>query len=87
MKRNLYLNVQEKEAVLSRFLEAFPHIHPEKERIAVVQSLGRITAEAVYARYSSPSYNSCAMDGIAVISAHTKGASENNPLRLTCEKD
>ena len=87
MKRNLYLSVQEKEAALSRFLEAFPHIHPEKERIAVVQSLGRITAEAVYARYSSPSYNSCAMDGIAVISAHTKGASENNPLRLTCEKD
>lgn len=87
MKRNLYLSVQEKNAALSRFLKAFSHIQPGRERIPVVQSLGRITAEAVYARYSSPSYNSCAMDGIAVISAHTKGASENNPLRLICEKD
>ena len=72
MKRNLYLNVQEKEAALSRFLEVFSHIQPGRERISVIHSLGRITAEAVYARYSSPSYNSCAMDGIAVISAHTK---------------
>ena len=87
MKRNLYLNVQEKEAALSRFLEVFSHIQPGRERIPVIHSLGRITAEAVYARYSSPSYNSCAMDGIAVISAHTKGASESHPLRLVYEKD
>ena len=55
MKRNLYLSVQEKNAALSRFLKAFSHIQPGRERIPVVQSLGRITAEAVYARYSSPS--------------------------------
>ena len=79
MKRNLYLNVQKKEEALAGFLAAFPHIRPQGEWIPVVESLGRITAEAVYARYSSPSYNSCAMDGIAVISAHTKGASEKNP--------
>lgn len=82
MKRNLYLDVQKKEEALAGFMAAFSHIRPQGEWIPVVESLGRITFEAVYAVYSSPSYNSCAMDGIAVISAHTKGASERNPLRL-----
>jgi len=87
MKRNLYLNVQKKEEALAGFLAAFSNIRPQGEWIPVVESLGRITAEAVYARYSSPSYNSCAMDGIAVISAHTKGASEKNPLKLIQGED
>lgn len=71
MKRNLYLNVQEKNEALEQFLGAFDHILPKKERIPVTESLGRVTGEAVFARYSSPSYNFCAMDGIAVISSHT----------------
>ncbi len=87
MKRNLYLNIQDRETALKHFLEAFPHISEKKERIPVTESLGRITAEASYARYSSPSYNSCAMDGIGVISSHTKTASEEHPLLLTWEKD
>lgn len=87
MKRNLYLNVQEKEWALENFLRAFEHIQAKKEMISVTQSLGRTTAEAVFARYSSPSYNSCAMDGIAVISSHTRGASEDHPLLLKYEED
>ena len=87
MKRNLYLNIQEKEQALSEFLKALPYAMPGIERIAVTESRGRMTAEAVYARCSSPSYNSCAMDGIAVISAHTKGASEDHPAVLKPEKD
>lgn len=87
MKRNLYLDVQEKEEALENFLGALAHIRPEKQVVSVTESLGRVTAEAVYARCSSPSYNSCAMDGIAVISSHTKGASENSPVLLEYEKD
>lgn len=87
MKRNLYLSVQDKETALDNFLKAFEHISIKREMISVTESLGRITAEAVYARYSSPSYNSCAMDGIAVISSHTKSASEDHPLLLLQETD
>lgn len=87
MKRNLYLNVKEKEAALEEFLGAFSQIHPETEFIPVPESLGRMTAEAVYARCSSPSYNSCAMDGAAVISSHTKGASEETPLLVRPGED
>lgn len=52
------------------------------EEIAVDDSLGRITAEPVFARRSSPSYNAAAMDGIAVHFLDLSGASEANPVRL-----
>ena len=87
MKRNLYLNVQEKNEALEQFLGAFDRILPKKERIPVTESLGRVTGEAVFARYSSPSYNFCAMDGIAVISSHTRTASEEHPVLLKYETD
>lgn len=87
IKRNLYLHIQDKETALNHFLEAFDFLTPEKEVIPTVESRNRITYEAVFARYSSPSYNSCAMDGIAVISAHTHGASETTPLLLEYETD
>lgn len=52
------------------------------EEIAVDHSLCRITAEPVFARRSSPSYNAAAMDGIAVHFLDLSGASEANPVRL-----
>lgn len=87
MKRNLYLHIQEKEKALTDYLEALQTAVPRTEVIPVTESRGRMTAEAVYARCSSPSYNSCAMDGIAVISSHTRGASEDHPVSLFPEKD
>ena len=87
MKRNLYLNIKEKEAARQEYLDVFAEVRPSAEKIAVSESLGRTTAEAVYAVCSSPAYNSCAMDGIAVISSHTKGASEDHPLTLEAGKD
>ena len=47
------------------------------------QALGRVTANAVYARISSPHYNACAMDGIALEAKRTFGASETTPARLS----
>jgi putative molybdopterin biosynthesis protein len=52
------------------------------ETIEVDNSLGRITAEPVFAKRSSPSYNAAAMDGIAVHFIDLAGASEATPLRL-----
>ncbi|SDP61836.1 molybdopterin biosynthesis protein [Desulforhopalus singaporensis] len=52
------------------------------EDIAVDDSLGKITAEPVFARRSSPSYNAAAMDGIAVHFSDLVGASEASPIRL-----
>src|SRR5512135_1421537 len=52
------------------------------ETVGVKDSLGRVTAEAVIAKISSPFYHSSAMDGYAVRFADTFGASETNPKRL-----
>lgn len=56
--------------------------HNTVERIDVDRSLGRITAEPVFARRSSPSYNAAAMDGVAVNFADLSGASESAPIHL-----
>lgn len=52
------------------------------ETIKVTESLGRITAKPVFARYSSPFYHSAAMDGYAVRFADTFTASEASPCML-----
>lgn len=54
----------------------------EGMRVRVEDSLGRVTADAVYAVISSPFYHSSAMDGYAVRFADTFGASESSPVRL-----
>ncbi len=52
------------------------------ERVPMGDSLGRVTAEAVVAKLSSPFYHSAAMDGAAVKFIDTFGAAETRPKRL-----
>lgn len=52
------------------------------ETVSVTEALKRITAKAVFARYSSPFYHSSAMDGYAVRFVDTLNASERQPLHL-----
>ena len=56
------------------------------ELVAVDQSLNRITAEPIFAKRSSPSYNAAAMDGIAVHFLDLSGASEANPVHLKSDR-
>jgi putative molybdopterin biosynthesis protein len=53
-----------------------------RERLGLEASIGRVTAEAVWARRSSPAFDAAAMDGIAVRAAATVGASPTTPLLL-----
>jgi len=54
----------------------------DSECVQVGNSLGRITAGAIIAKTSSPSYHAAAMDGYAVRFAETFGASETCPLKI-----
>ena len=54
----------------------------EVVRIPVDRAVGRVTAEAVWARRSSPPFDAAAMDGIAVRAADTVGAAETSPVLL-----
>lgn len=70
------------------FLTAFkPGPLSETEEVAVHESPGRVTAEPVFARISSPLYPAAAMDGIAVSAPKTYGATERSPKRLTSGQD
>jgi putative molybdopterin biosynthesis protein len=88
MKRNIYLRTIPIEEALSRTKAALDRTALlGVEHIGAERSAGRITAEAVIARYSSPTYHSAAMDGIAVRAADTFLAREGSPVRLTPETD
>ena len=58
---------------------------PQSETIPVSEANGRITAEAVYAHISAPHYLASAMDGIALSSAVTFGATETTPITLKAD--
>lgn len=57
------------------------------EVISLENSIGRVTHGPVYAVNSSPHYDSAAMDGIAVKSQLTSGASEQSPVRLSIQTE
>ncbi len=52
------------------------------ESVPLDEAAGRITAEPVWARVSSPHYHASAMDGYAVRAEETRGASETRPVNL-----
>lgn len=53
------------------------------EDVLLDQASWRVTAEPVWAKSSSPHYDASAMDGVAVRSRETVGATETAPVRLT----
>ncbi len=86
--RNLFLNNLPVEQALERFRDALkPHLKAMCESVAVVEALDRVTGEPVFALCNSPLYDSAAMDGIAVVSAHTHGASAATPCTLKRGED
>ncbi|OAG27618.1 molybdopterin biosynthesis protein [Thermodesulfatator autotrophicus] len=88
MKRRIYLRKKSLEEAIKITLEAFPwKDFLKSESVPVKKALGRITAEAIYARRSVPAFNSAAMDGIAVQAEKTFGAHESHPLRLKIGKE
>ena len=82
-RQKIYLRMKDlKEAREILFKRFNPEPIKEGEEISVHESPGRMTAEPVFAKVSSPSCHSAAMDGIAVLAEDTYGATERNPKRL-----
>ncbi|MGI6235773.1 MAG: molybdopterin biosynthesis protein, partial [Christensenellales bacterium] len=81
MDRNVYLSNTDINDALKLFIEK-SGMKRQREMINVIGSLGRITAEPIFAKYSSPNFNAAAMDGIAVRAKDSYGASEVNPIIL-----
>lgn len=73
------------EEALGRVLAAFQPLPPE--RVPVLETLGRVLAEDVYADMDIPPLANTAMDGYAVRAADTLGATPDHPVRLRIVHD
>jgi putative molybdopterin biosynthesis protein len=76
-----YLNVISLDDALALISREFSCI-PSTGQVTLEGAMGRITAGPVFARYSVPEIHLSAMDGIAVVSADTREASEQHPVTL-----
>jgi putative molybdopterin biosynthesis protein len=84
-KRDIYvgnMSLKEAQKKWQKALNAHGVFAELNTEIFVDDALGRVTAEAVFAKRSSPFYNASAMDGIAVQFQDTIGASETSPILL-----
>jgi len=73
----LMLGVEE---ALGRVLSAFQPL--PSERIPILETLGRVVIEDVFADMDIPPLANTSMDGYAVKAGDTSGASRENPVRL-----
>lgn len=88
--KQVFLHTHSLEEAFKVLFQRFDSSHSNMllhESISVKESHGRITAEAVFARYSSPFYHSAAMDGYAVRFKDTFTASEKQPVLLKLNED
>ena len=87
-KRNIYLEMKSLEEAIEILFKKFPYKNAfSGEAIPVPDSVGRVLAEPVTAKISSPNFHAAAMDGIAVDAKQTFGASEISPKKLVSGKD
>ncbi|MFW5730488.1 MAG: molybdopterin biosynthesis protein, partial [Desulfonatronovibrionaceae bacterium] len=88
MHRNIYLNTITIPEALERIRAAVdPGSLMNTLLKPVHQCFGMVTAQPVWARYSSPTYHSAAMDGVAVRADKTFQAREGSPVRLKKNRD
>lgn len=87
-KRNVYLKMKPLAEARRMVQDRFAHLSADRpETVTVTQAAGRILAQPVYARISSPHFHAAAMDGFAVRAERTFGASEIHPVTLSIGPD
>lgn len=91
MKRNIYLSkltLKEAQEKFYKTLLKYKLAQPlKRELVSTEDSLGRITAEPIFAKISSPYYQAAAMDGVVVRARDTYEASESSPITLKINQD
>jgi molybdenum cofactor synthesis domain-containing protein len=88
LKRRVYLKMKTLEEAKEIFLSRFGgDLRSGEEEIPTEESLGRVTAKPVFAKISTPTYHSAAMDGVAVKAEETYGTTERHPSILQLGQD
>ncbi|MEJ2221575.1 MAG: molybdopterin biosynthesis protein [Desulfobacterales bacterium] len=87
-KRNVYLKMKTLPEARDILFQTFSDLPPlAAEKISVPDAVGRVLAEPVNARLSSPNFHLAAMDGLAVKAEITFGASAAAPRELVIDRD
>lgn len=89
LERKIYLKKMDLAQVLELYLKRLKDVgffEGRVERIATREALGRTLASSVFALRSVPHYNASAVDGVAVRSVDTIGASKHAPKKLTRDR-
>lgn len=89
LERKIYLKKMDLAQALEFYLGRLKDVGFFKqrvERIGTREALGRTLASNVFALRSVPHYNASAVDGVAVRSVDTIGASKHAPKRLTKDR-
>jgi putative molybdopterin biosynthesis protein len=87
MHRKVYLKLVSLEEALKLLFERFGDSPLTKENVPLESAWGRVLAENAAAVLSSPAFNGAAMDGVALKSENSFGASERRPKILTIGVD
>ena len=87
-KRNVYLKMKTLKEAREILTQSFSLSQILlSETVSAPEAVGRVLAEPVSARISSPHFNAAAMDGMAVKAQVSFGASETNPKKLVIDQD
>ena len=71
------ISVKEARRIIDDHISIVP-----QEKVSINDAEGRVLAQDIVASFPQPRFNNSAMDGFAVRSADTKGASKKNPVDL-----
>ncbi|MGD8520010.1 MAG: molybdopterin biosynthesis protein [Desulfobacterales bacterium] len=87
-ERTVYLKMKTLAEARQILLDSFSLTNVlQTEMVPVPESIGRVLAEPVSAKVSSPNFNAAAMDGVAVKAEITFGASQTTPKKLSINHD
>jgi len=80
--QKVFLTNMDLNDAVNLYFDKLSNIKGQVENVLTWEAVGRVSCLPVFAKISSPFYNSSAMDGIATLSTKTNGASDRNHLEL-----
>ncbi|MEK6265554.1 MAG: molybdopterin-binding protein, partial [Clostridium sp.] len=82
MAQEVFLSNMDLNEAVKLYFNKLSGIKGKVENVITFEAAGRVTYSPVYAKISSPFYNSSAMDGIATLSTKTFGASDRSHIEI-----
>ncbi|WP_048435505.1 molybdopterin biosynthesis protein, partial [Methylobacterium platani] len=86
-RQEQFLAVVSRDEAMARWREAVPHAPLPPETVPLDEALGRVLAVDIASPIDVPPFDRALVDGFAVRSADTEGASEAGPRRLVLNRE